>query len=253
MYTLRLILSKIAYRIHLLAMEREQIHKSVANLKKDLKEGNLHRTDYVDHYDEQHELEVWEKYRAMIVSGQEIEITFRLRYVRDRIKELPVSRVLDFGCSYGWLEGQIPGMIGIDRSEEAMRRNRAEFPNNEFVVGDVFECLSSHKIDAFCHINVGTYFLPTFIAKLYAAARDSGAEYLIAFEPSGISRQTNRYYNYTTEPQDSVVFRGPMLLNNYPQLMKDAGYSLVHSAILKPPHPHADYRSACFIARSTPH
>lgn len=128
-------------------------------------------------------------------------------------------------------------------------RNRIEFPGSRFVAGDVFDFLRDHRIDALLHINVGVYFLPALIGKLYAAAREAGARYLIAFEPSGISRQTNRYYSYGPTPSPSVVFRGPMLLHNYPNLMLEQGFEIVHQELVRPPHPDGDFRSAFFLSK----
>lgn len=253
---IRAALSRIAYKIRTYPKERLENFTAIRNLRADLAAGNEHRTGYVDHYTEAHELKVWEKYERAFASQEPSEPVFRATYVRDRIQEfIPQgSTVLNFGCSYGWLEGQLPAydMIGIDRSETAMRRNREKF-TGAFVACDVFDFFAKNRIDAFCHINTATYFLPGFISKLYAAAINAGASYLIAFEPSGKSRQTGRYFDYSYEPRETVVFRGPMLLNNYPGLMRDAGFGIVHSAVLRPPHPQLDFRSACFVGLTDLH
>jgi SAM-dependent methyltransferase len=250
-YRARTWVSKIAYRIHALGVERGDLHRNIRNLQDDLKTGRLHRTGYVDHYSGEEELKVWRRYQASYAAGEQSEVQYRASYVRDRLRELPIKSMVNFGCSYGWLEGQMSetiGAYGVDRSEEAMRLNRAEFPNAYFCAKDIFDFLAQRQVDALCHINIGVYFLPTFIAKLYAAAQAAGVRYIVAWEPSGISRQTNRYFGYSEEPRESVVFRGPMILNNYPNLMKQAGYSIVHAKALKPPHPEPDFRSVCFIA-----
>ena len=250
-YRIRLTIQKVAYRLHVLALERANVHAAVKNLHNDLKLGNTVRTGYVDHYSEQTELAVRERYKALFDSGQETEVTFRARYVRDRIRQFipPNATLLNFGCSYGWLEHQVPGMIGIDRSEASMQFNRVEFPQTTFIAGDVFEFLQHNRIDGLVHINIGVYFLPTFISKLYAAAKAAGARYLIGFEPSGISRETNSYYTYDLSLRQSVLFRGPMLLHNYPRLMLDAGFEVIHAEVVRPPHPENDYRSAFFLSK----
>jgi hypothetical protein len=136
-----------------------------------------------------------------------------------------------------------------------MHSNNEEFgkPNCKFVAADIRDFIAHNKNEikdcVLCHINIGVYFLPSFIRKIYAALHDAGARYIVAFEPSGISRETNDYYRYSLTPQNSVVFRGPMLINNYPNLMADSGFELLSAKILQPPHPQPDFRSACFVSR----
>jgi len=253
-YRVREAIQKVAFYLHLLAMERTDVNSAVKNLRNDLEQGRAVRTGYVDHYSEETEVGVRERYKAQFDGGQDTEVTFRARYVRDRIREFipPNAVLLNFGCSYGWLESQIPGMTGIDRSEASMARNRLEFPQSTFVAGDVFEYLRDHRIDGLVHISIGVYFLPAFMSRLYAAARAAGARYLLGFEPSGISRETGGYFDYDLAARRSVVFRGPMLLHNYPNLMLEAGFEVLHAEILRPPHPNDDFRSAFFLGRRTP-
>ncbi len=250
-FLMRKLLSHIAYKIRRYPIERRENLEAIRNLKIDLAAGNEERTGYVDHYTDAVELDVWERYREAFMASELSEPVFRATYVRDLIrKSIPAgSTVLNFGCSYGWLEGQLSeyNMIGLDRSDEAMRKNRHLFPKATFIAGDMFDILGKTKIDAFCHINIGVYFLPKKIARIYAAARLAGATNIICFEPSGVSRQTGRYYEYSDSQQDPAVFRGPMLLNNYPHIMREAGFSVIHSDILHPPHPQPDFRSACFV------
>ena len=250
---LRRLLSVAKYNIRRYPAEFIQNRAAIRNLRADLAADRLNRTGYVDHYTEARELLVWANYEKAFASAELSEPVFRARYVRDLIRErIPKgSTVLNFGCSYGWLEGELSSdyrAVGIDRSTTAAERNREAFPKARFVAGDVFHSLRGEKIDVFCHINAGTYFLPRFISRLYAAAAEAGARYLVAFEPSGRSRQTGEHFEYSTEPRDSVVFRGPMLLNNYPQLMRAAGFEIAHEAVLHPPHPQKDFRSVCFMS-----
>jgi SAM-dependent methyltransferase len=251
-FVLRRRVAEIAYKIRRYPIERRENAAAVRNLAIDLAAGNEFRTGYTDHYTDDRELKVWENYERAFASGEPSEPVFRARYVRDRIREFVPKglTILNFGCSYGWLEGQLAEyrMVGIDRSETAMRRNRQKF-KADFIAGDIFDHLATARVDALCHINVGTYFLPRFISKIYGAATAAGAQYIIAFEPSGRSRQTGQYFDYSTEPRETVVFRGPMLLNNYPALMREAGFSVLHSDILRPPHPNRDFRSFCAIAK----
>jgi hypothetical protein len=157
-------------------VERRENAAAVLNLAIDLASGNEKRTGYKDHYTEDRELKVWSNYATAFTSSAPSEPVFRAHYVRDRIREFVPkgTTVLNFGCSYGWLEGQLTeyNMVGIDRSEAAMDRNREIF-QGQFVAGDVFEYMASNPIDVLCHINVGTYFLPRFLSRLYATEKQA--------------------------------------------------------------------------------
>lgn len=267
-YLLWLIVEKISFRIYRLAKEREAILSSINNLQKDIKNDRLDRSGYIDHYSEQIEVGVLNRYKNEFLSHtpRESEVVFRAEHVRNAVLSLAgqdpeLKNFVNFGCSYGWLEHQISSRLpnlnvfGVDRSNLAMQMNRDEFgsPNCNFVASDIFEFISDRK-DAisdsvFCHINVGVYFLPKFIMKLYSALHDAGTRYIVAFEPSGLSRQTHHYYQYSFARQDPVVFRGPMLINNYPNLMMETGFDLIDANILRPPHPQSDFRSICLVSR----
>ena len=72
---------------------------------------------------------------------------------------------------------------------------------------------------------------------------------MVLFEPSGVSRQTGDYFRYSMKVKESLVFRGPMLLHNYPNLLKEAGYEVIDGGVYAPPHAHKDFRSVGFTAR----
>ena len=267
-YLARQIVAKLAYRVHLHAKEREENLLAVGRLKNDLANHRTARYGHVDHYTEDRELAVWERYRGLFQSNtpQQSAVVFRGQYVRGLLNAVldadpSIKNVVNFGCSYGWLEhkiaAQYPGVRvwGIDRSPRAMRRNAEELSlaNCMFLASDIFDFTTSHpealESAVFCHINVGVYFLPAFLTKLYCSVRDAGASYVVLLEPSGISRQTHSYYRYSFEPQDSVVFRGVMLLNNYPALLRDCDFEITRAELLRPPHPHWDFRSVAFVAK----
>lgn len=222
----------------------------------------------MDHYTEEHELDTWNKYKQQFANStpEANEVVFRAFHVRDKILKLirsdsKIKNVVNFGCSYGWLEHQLAlsapnvHIWGIDRSVQAMELNRCEFglPNCSFVATDIFDFIlnttSAINNAVFCHINIGVYFLPEFIKKLYDAVYSAGGIYLLNFEPSGFSRQIHDYYHYSLRPKDPVVFRGVMLLNNYPNLMQASGFEVISGELVTPPHPHPDFRSVTFIAR----
>jgi len=242
-YLLKRIFANIASRIVFLAKEAEEVAVSASNLKKDLETGASIRSGYVDHYVEQVELDVWKRYKVSYLtqSAKDSEVVFRATHVRNVVLDLiaknpKVENIINIGCSYGWLENEIAlnstsiRVYGIDRSEEALALNRAEFPigNLKFISGDFDSIIQRSpeilRNSVVCHVNFGVYFLPEFLMGIYRAAFDGGALNIVIFEPSGISRQWHQYYPYSMKKRDPWIFRGPMLLNNYPAILDESGF-----------------------------
>ena len=266
-YAFSRLMSFIAYRIFLFAKIKEDALYAEKHLVKDLTEGSLQRSGYFDHYTENQELSVWHRYRDTYRTEtvQTNEIVFRADYVKKLLCKIfddnpNLSGWINIGCSYGWLENQIattyPNLkvIGIDRSLTAMNLNKSEFnqvQNLEFIADDfnqVFQDRSEiFKNVVVTHINFGVYFLPTLLQNLYKNAHNHGCEKIVIFEPSGISRKTHKHYHYSEQNQKPAVFRGQMLLNNYPGLLKESGFNLEFADKVKPPHPHPDFYSVCFV------
>ena len=181
-----------------------------------------------------------------------------LRIIQDDAR---VGNVVNFGSAHGWLEHEVASKVprlrvwGLDRSKRTMNLNRREFRsgNCSFGAGDIHEFIegnhSALEKSIFCHVNVGVYFLPEFMKQSYHAVFRAGALYVVLFEPSGLSRQTGDFYRYSMEVRDSVVFRGPMILHNYPNLLRKSGYEVIKASLHAPPHPHKDFRSVEFTAR----
>jgi len=68
-------------------------------------------------------------------------------------------------------------------------------------------------------------------------------------ESSGLSRETLEPFDFSYEKRDSVWFRSMMFIHNYPELLRNAGYELIHWECLKTAHPHPDLRVLAFIAK----
>jgi hypothetical protein len=248
---LRIQLSRGAHWLLRMGEERREVLALSNQLRQDLASGTLHRT-IPDHYAGGVEIQKWQSYKAGF--GEDNDHTFRNRFVLEQIRDLDFSTFVNFGCLYGWLESRVHALgktvYGVDRATESKALNETEFPGPRFVASDIVDFLQTQKLDSFLfsHINTGTYFLPAFLVSLYKLAHEKGARFIAIYEPSGVSRATGSYYNYSEDPQPSRVFRGVMLLNNYPNLLKQAGFRVVRSEILRPPHPHRDFRSAFFLA-----
>jgi hypothetical protein len=198
----------------------------------------------------------WQHYKQTFGQTND-EPTFRNRYVLNAITALDFKSFVNFGCLYGWLESEVHKTgheaFGVDRSPDTKVLNDKEFPGPKFIAADIFEFLERDRFDGglLSHINTGTYFLPPFLTKLYENAAAKGFRYIAIWEPSPVSRVTSRYYDYSETEQPPVVARGPMLLNNYPALLKRAGFKTIQKQIIRPPHPHRDFRSIFILAEWT--
>ncbi|MCX7312141.1 MAG: hypothetical protein NTV56_10540, partial [Alphaproteobacteria bacterium] len=196
----------------------------------------------------------WRDYKTAFHREGMDEIVFRGHFCLDTIKALNVPTVINFGCLYGWLENELHKVgfaaTGVDRSQGTAALNRAEFPGPTFAASDILDFLPGCDLAGRCfaHLNTGTLVLPNVLAESYRLAHAAGARYVLIFEPNGGSRITGRYFPYSTEPRQSVVFRDGMLLHNYPALLRGAGFRVIRQEVLHPLHPHRDYRSIFFLA-----
>lgn len=263
------ILSRAFFRALHLAEKRKKTVQAIFALRHDLKTGTLHRSNYDDHYTEEAERATWEQYRWTFREGlpETHEVIFRAQFALAEILQIiandpSVKNVVNFGSAYGWLEHEIAKKAsnvrvwGVDRRRLTKDLNSSTFsePNLKFVeewdiLDFILQNTDTIKDSIFCHINIGVYFLPKFLSAIYNDLYKGGAKYIFVLEPSGVSRQTNRFYRYSLTRQDPVVFRSIMLLNNYPKLLSDAGFDLLKSVVKKPPHPDPDFRSVCFMAK----
>ena len=171
--------------------------------------------------------------------------------------EIPVF--LNFGVNLSYLDDMLAErfpeiqFVGIDRSNLTKAFNESRFvsrDNLELIVGDIFELLNSRQFSGgmFFHMRTVTFLPSGFTRKLYTAVRKAGFKYIVGFEPLGLSRQTGRPYEFSLTPQPSVAYRGHAFIHNYPNLLFDAGYSVIDSQLIKTDHAHEDYRIVNFVA-----
>ena len=255
LWFLALRLSHLIYRG---GEQRNEALRSHIQLQEDLAADSLHRT-VTDHYlGGAGEKDKWFSYKQKFASRHADEVVFRNRTIRDKVIALRPRRFLNFGCLYGWLENEL-GRAGIeahgvDRSDETRKLNEQEFVAAKYHAADIFAFLEQARDltpgAMLAHINTGVYFLPRFLTRLYDTAFHADVEAILVWEPWGRSRVNGEYQTVNADIDLApMVYRGPMLLHNYARLLKLAGYSnLVHSEIVRPPHPHPDYRSVFLIA-----
>jgi hypothetical protein len=250
---------RLAYLIHQAGEQRSEAVKRQLQLRDDIAAGRLNRT-IGDHYAGDLEKNKWLVYEEKFLLGAaENEVVFRNGRIRDEVAALRPTRFLNFGCLYGWLEDELgkSGIEahGVDRSPETKMLNEKKFRNAKFYAApDIFEFLEQrHDLTSgamFAHINTGVYFLPKFLTKLYQTAYRGGIESILVWEPWGRSRIDLDYQQ--VDPDTDIppkVYRGVMILHNYARLLQLAGYkNIVRREIVRPPHPHPDYRSVFLVA-----
>lgn len=171
-----------------------------------------------------------------------------------------VSSLLDFGVSYGYMNSVLAErfsdrkFFGVDRSPFVKLYNERIFSNYKnlsFYAGDVFDLLNQQDFKNGLLFHARTLLLlpPSFIRRLYAAVFKAGFKYIVGFEQLGISRQTNKPYEFSDSPKKSVCYRRSMYTHNYPGLLKECGFSVQEIDLVKTNHSHRDFRLLKFVAK----
>lgn len=175
-------------------------------------------------------------------------------------RDSEVSSMLDFGVSYGHMNAILAKQfkdkrfLGVDRSSFVKLYNERVFPERKnlyFYACDVFELLQKENLKNGLLFHARTLLLlpPSFIKKLYRAAFEAGFKYVVGFEQVGISRQTNKCYAFSEEPQPSVFYRDLMFIHNYPMLLRESGFQIEEIDLVKTNNPHPDLRFLRFVAK----
>lgn len=167
--------------------------------------------------------------------------------------------VVNFGVSYAHIDSQLAQMfpdrrfMGVDRSLRTIEFNREFFSsveNLEFMADDIFEYLQQHcrANSVLMHSRILTLLAPATVEELYRACASAGIKYIAGFEVTGVSRETNRPYDFTDQSKQSVHYRNTMFIHNYPGLLREAGYNLNDCGLLKTSHPEEDNRIIWYVA-----
>ena len=170
-----------------------------------------------------------------------------------------IQYVLNFGVGYGYVDNLLAQrypdvqFVGIDRSTLTKRFNQDKFDhieNLEFVAGDVFEYLNGKRVSNGLLMTARTLVAmpPSFVKKLFQAVFASDFHHVILAEQIGISRETNRPYEFSDNPKPSVLFRRFMFIHNYLALLREGGFQVYKSKLVKTHHPHDDFRFSIFVA-----
>ena len=172
---------------------------------------------------------------------------------------------LNFGVSYGRADARLaarfPNMefVGLDRSPLTKVLNELVHPapaagNLKFVADDIFHALGQRAWarSAFLHCRTLVQLPMSFIERLYAAVHAAGFEYVLGFEPVGLSRVSKASFGFSDSRKSSELFRDNLFLHNYPGLLAAAGYAVQRSDLVRTSHPHEDYRILYFVAKRNP-
>jgi hypothetical protein len=212
------------------------------------------------------ELSVAMGYQQEIEQGLKDSSFSKLLYERQQniISQLLLSNEVDkfvnFGVSFAYVDSllakQFPSVkfMGVDRSILTKRYNEFIFgslANLSFEATDIRSFLAKEKAKngLFFHARTATYVAKPMLEDIYAAARDGGYHFIVGFEPFGISRITRRPYDFSITDQDSLAYLHDMIIHNYPAILINQGYELVHLNVLKIHHDHADLRQLEFVAK----
>lgn len=197
-----------------------------------------------DIYDEQMVVETWWRYWRYFNQLTEFQhnepfvMEAILRRLSSLIERTGPRSVIDFGALCGEIDYRLAKkfpaveVYGVDRQEIIKRLNDAAYslPNMHFRGGDIIESLKVlNKAPAILtHTRTAVLCYPDFVQHLYREAYALGVDTIVGFEPSGISRDTGRFPEYS--PTDkSVAFRAVMILHNYPAMLENAGYRITKS------------------------
>ena len=144
--------------------------------------------------------------------------------------------------------------FGVDRSSKTKELNERYFSadNISFYGMDICDFLESHGSELnnglLVHQRVRAVLYPEKIRLLYRACYENNIGTILCLEPIGFSRTTNSFFKFSIEHNESVVFRAPLIMHNYPNLLLEAGYRCVDVEAMEYPHPHEDIRILKIVA-----
>jgi len=257
------LIGKISSRLMLLGQNYLDNEKRVALLNDAMKTKKADLD--IDYYDEQHEIDVWKKYHAVLTGKLNHPHTiFHHELFRDLVRALICSQnnksIVNFGvsCAYSdaLLAGEHPNtkFYGVDRSKVTKELNEENYAkeNISFYNMDICDFLKKYGDEIsngiLVHQRVGAVLYPEKLRMLYKACYENNINTILCLEPIGYSRPMQEFYKFSFEPKDSIVFRAPLLMHNYPNLLKEAGYRCDVVDALSYQHPHEDIKILEIVA-----
>ncbi|MDP2796567.1 MAG: hypothetical protein Q8N94_03550 [Methanoregula sp.] len=162
-----------------------------------------------------------------------------------------IKHFIDFGVCYAYMDTgfakKFPHLecIGIDRSRLTKMLNDMSFPdilNYQTSNENIYDFLNKRKFTGgiFFTSRTLTYLPKSFIEELFAAVSKAGFKYIVGFETVGISLQTLEPYPFSDTSQPSVIYRSSLFIHNYPAILKQAGYNIADTVLIKTGHQEED-------------
>lgn len=245
-----------------LADDRRALHGSRRSLAVEGPEAHLLGSPF-GYESEETDVTTWLTYRRFLRDKPGFGESPTVYAEATRLVELALTTgscgVINFGVCYAHLDSQLARrhphatFVGIERSELVQTLNRSEFrslPNLKFMSGDIFELLEPMTLTNYVMLHTRTLTLlgPRFVNALYEFASAKGIRWIVGVEPYGVSRESGECPSLTYEARESVPFRGPMYLHNYPEMLGRHGYRLLEATMARTAHSHPDYRLFCYLA-----
>lgn len=205
-------------------------------------------------------------YKAEIISGNHTNrespalYDYAISVLNDLVGKYGVRQVVNFGVSYAYVDSILAKKhtdvkcVGIDRSKAIKQLNEEEFrfENLSFIAGDVMDWIKAQKDlnDTLFYSMRTCVLLPQdFIEKLYRKLAERNCYLIVGFEPFGLSRKTNSFYEQAECKKESILFRDTMYLHNYLGILNSNGYEMKRLEYIKTAHIDKDYRILSFMAQ----
>lgn len=173
------------------------------------------------------------------------------------------DKLVNFGCGYPILElealKRFPDLqiYGLDRYPEITALNAEHFGavsnRLHFITSGEFLACANSKPDflrgAIIHHTYTMIFMTErFMYDFYKALHLAGVEYITCLEFTGLSRETLTYFEHSHRYTPSAYFLGDYAMHNYPHMMAEAGYEVVHAEARRR-ETNAEWREVAFVGK----
>jgi hypothetical protein len=248
-----------------------QAELALRDQMRELKTAQAERTlePKADFYSEEVEVNVWWKYKRALSQkdGPESNIQFHSNLLVDEVSRLlrrgGITSVVNFGVAFGGADYKLAEMHpkisfdGVDRSKVAQRLNQESFAisNLNFYAQDILNFLDnelkSPETTLFVHQRTFAFLYPELARQVYQKCHHLGVKQILCIEPIGYCHSINRFYEFSVEDRPSEVLRYPLIVHNYPFLLKSCGYIPETLDALEYPHVYDDMRALRIVANNT--
>jgi len=229
---------------HAFAQDQRDVQPLVRELDRALRDRLVERPAEADIYDDQFVTALWHTNRKEYETGSWYlnNTAFVFRAMNTRLRNVltdgRLRHVVDFGVMCGRpiydlaCEHPTVQFDAWDRQHLIKSLNESAYsaPNLAFFDGEPLDFLRARVRRGetlLYHARTGTLLYPAFLSRFYEACCRVGVSDIVLFEPCSLSRDLLRFQDYEDMAELSIARRGPMLLHNYPRLLKEAGYDVL--------------------------